>query len=196
LAVYVLWTTMALLMNSELRKNWRLLLAVPAAPLYTLVFSFFTTFTGVMNDAFLFGNITKFAPESTLIKGDSRRMAVAARVRRAAILAVRAVVYGDVPFGAFWFGWGETPWTPSGYAGWTTNKKPTLYERLRFGAVPQASVMTEAPLFTPLAPDLPAVAAPLSVRTMTLVPRRPQDEDPLRRAPSSPPTQVVTEQAA
>lgn len=138
-AVYLLWTSMALLMNSEFRKNWRLLLAVPCAPLYTLVFSFWTTFTGVINDAFLFGNITKFAPESTLIKGDSRRLALAARVRRAVLLAVRAVVYGDVPFGAFWFGWGETQWTPSGYAGWTSNKKPTLYERLRFGAVSVAT---------------------------------------------------------
>jgi hypothetical protein len=29
-----------------------------------------------------------------------------------------------VPLGAFWFGWGETRWTPSGFDGWTTGKKP------------------------------------------------------------------------
>jgi hypothetical protein len=135
LAVYALWTTMALLMNSELKKNWRLLLALPCAPLYTVVFSFWTTFSGAINDVFLFGNITKFAPEATLIKGDSRRVAVLARVRRSVLLAVRAVVFGDVPFGAFWFGWSETAWTPSGYSGWSSGKKPTLYERLRFGAM-------------------------------------------------------------
>ena len=31
---------------------------------------------------------------------------------------------GDVPLGSFWLGWRETPWTPSGYDGWTTGKKP------------------------------------------------------------------------
>jgi hypothetical protein len=29
-----------------------------------------------------------------------------------------------VPLGTFWFGWTETPWTPSGFEGWTTGKKP------------------------------------------------------------------------
>ena len=134
LSVYALWTTMALLMNSELRKNWRLLLALPCAPLYTLVYSFWTTYAGVMKDIFLCGNITRFAPETTLIAGGSGRVAVVARTRRALVLAVRAVVYGDVPFGLFWFGWGETPWTPSGFAGWSSGKTPTLYERLRHGA--------------------------------------------------------------
>lgn len=134
LAVYAVWTSMALLMNSELKKNWRLLLALPCAPLYTAVFSFWTTLSGAVSDVFLFGNITKFAPESTLIKGGSRRVAILARARRALVLAMRAVVFGDVPFGAFWFGWSETAWTPSGYQGWTSGKKPTLYQRLRFGA--------------------------------------------------------------
>ncbi len=139
LSVYAIWTSMALVMNSEFRKNWRLLLALPCAPLYTVVYSFWTTFTGVINDVVLCGNITKFAPETTLIKGDSRRVAILARFRRAAVLTVRAVVYGDVPFGAFWFGWSMTRWTPSGYHGWTSGKKPTLYERLRFGAVAAAA---------------------------------------------------------
>ena len=134
LSVYVLWTTMALAMNGELRKNWRLLLAIPLAPLYTLVFSFWTTFTGVIHDVFLFGNITKFAPESTLIKGRSVRVAFLSRVRRLLVLLVRSAIFGDVPVGLFWLGWNETRWTPSGFHGWTTGKKPTLWQRMRHGA--------------------------------------------------------------
>ncbi len=134
LSVYVLWTTMALAMNGELRKNWRLLLAIPLAPLYTLVFSFWTTFTGVIHDVFLFGNITKFAPESTLIKGRSVRVAFLSRVRRFMVLLVRSAIFGDVPVGLFWLGWNETRWTPSGFHGWTTGKKPTLWQRMRHGA--------------------------------------------------------------
>ena len=211
--IYVLWTSMALLMNSEFRKNWRLLLAVPCAPLYTLVFSFWTTFTGVMNDAFLFGNITKFAPESTLIKGDSRRLALAARARRALVLAVRAVVYGDVPFGAFWIGWGETHWTPSGYAGWTSNKKPTFYERLRFGAVSttkaleivaEASVAQAVVATVQVAIAEPAAApAPSSVRAVGSVPppslRSGQRDELAARRSLPPPSssgQAVTKKAA
>jgi len=159
LLVYGLWTTMALLMNSELRKNWRLLLALPCAPLYTLVYSFWTTFSGVIQDVFLFGNVTRFAPESTLIKGDSRRVAIMARVRRVLVLAVRAVIYGDVPFGLFWFGWGETAWTPSGFQGWTTGKRPSLLARLRFGAAP-------APALVVARPSLRVAASNPSIRSI------------------------------
>ena len=138
LAVYALWTTMALAMNGELRKNWRLLLALPCAPTYILVFSFWTTFTGVLKDVFLFGNVTKFAPETTLIRGDSTRIALLARSRRFVTLLLRAAIRGDVPFGLFWFGWGETAWTPSEYQGWTSGKRPTLRGRLRWGAAAAA----------------------------------------------------------
>lgn len=134
LAVYTLWTTMALALNGELRNNWRLLLAVALAPMYILAFSFWTTFTGVLSDVFLFGNVTKFAPERTLIRGASKRIAVLARIRRFATLLLRSALWGDVPFGLFWFGWGETPWTPSEYQGWTSGKRPTFRERLRWGA--------------------------------------------------------------
>ena len=146
LAIYGLWTTMALLMNDSFHKNWRLLLALPCAPLYTLVYSFWTTFTGTINDVFLFGNITKFAPESTLIKGDSHRIAILARARRALLLAVRATVRGDVPFGLFWFGWSETEWTPSGYEGWTSGKNPSLLERLRFRRPARSAGEGDAPI--------------------------------------------------
>lgn len=144
LSVYAVWTFCALLMNGEVRKNGRLLLALPCAPAYTLVFSFWTTFTGVINDVFLFGNVTKFAPETTLIRGGSKRVAILARVRRVVVLALRSAIWGDVPFGAFWFGWGETVYTPSGFHGWTSGKRPSLLARLRYGT--SASPRHEAAL--------------------------------------------------
>jgi hypothetical protein len=198
LSVYALWTTMALLMNSELKKNWRLLLALPCAPLYTVVYSFWTTFSGAINDVFLFGNITKFAPETTLIKGASQRVAVLARMRRAVILAVRAVAFGDVPFGAFWFGWGETAWTPSGYQGWTSGKTPTLLQRLRHGAARSPEVVRTAPAsealpaietVVPVLPSLATDAArafvtelvPLSVRGASAANDDEEDEEETER---------------
>lgn len=147
LCVYAVWTFCALTMNGEVRKNGRLMLALPLAPAYTFVFSFWTTFTGVIHDVFLFGNVTKFAPETTLIRGGSKRVALLSRVRRAFLLVVRSVVWGDVPFGAFWFGWGETVYTPSGFHGWTQGRRPTLFERLRYGTalVPRHAAIVPAP---------------------------------------------------
>lgn len=139
LGVYTAWTLMALVMNAELRRNWRLLMAIPLAPVYTIVFAFCATLKGIINDLFLFGNVTKFAPESTLIKGQSTRVAILARVRRAMVLLVRSAFFGDVPVGMFWLGWNETRWTPSGFLGWTTGKRPTLWQRLRYDAA-QATV--------------------------------------------------------
>ncbi len=140
ICVYGLSTVMALLLDAAFRKNWRLLLALPCACLYVPVYGFWAGAVGVLKDVFLFGNCTKFAPESTLIKGDSTRVALLARLRRVLVLTVRSAIYGDVPLGAFWLGWGETPWTPSGYLGWTTGKRPSLYQRLRFGASSPDSV--------------------------------------------------------
>ena len=134
IAFYGVSTVMALLLDDAFRKNWRLLLALPCAVIYVPVYGFWAGAIGVLKDVLFFGNCTKFAPESTLIKGDSTRVALLARVRRVVVLAVRSAIYGDVPLGAFWLGWGETPWTPSGYLGWTSGKRPGLYERLRFGA--------------------------------------------------------------
>jgi hypothetical protein len=94
------------------------------SPLYALFFSYLPAVVGGVNDVFLFGNVTGFAPETTLIRGGSSRIALLFRLRRALSLAFRAAVRGDVVFGAFWFGWRETRWTPSGYRGWTTKKKP------------------------------------------------------------------------
>jgi len=39
------------------------------------------------------------------------------------------VIHNDVPLGAFWFGWHETPWTPNGFEGWTRGKKRVLLPR-------------------------------------------------------------------
>jgi len=69
--------------------------------------------------------VTGFAPETTLIRGGSHRLALAFRLRRALSLVVRSAVMGDVPLGWFWLGWGATPWTPSGYEGWTSGKRPS-----------------------------------------------------------------------
>ena len=104
------------------RSSLRLLLAVPLAPVYALVFAYVTSVVGGVNDVLWRGNITGFAPEQTLIRGGSSRIALYFRVRRALSLAVRSVLIGDVPLGRFWFGWSETPWTPNGYEGWTSKR--------------------------------------------------------------------------
>jgi cellulose synthase/poly-beta-1,6-N-acetylglucosamine synthase-like glycosyltransferase len=115
------WVT--LLMNGEWRY-WRLLLALPMVPVYTLCFNWVPAAVGFVSDVFLFGNVTGFAPESTLIKGGSARIALLFRARRAVLLAARSVVVGDVPLGKFWLGWRETHWTPNGFEGFTSKKKP------------------------------------------------------------------------
>jgi len=118
-----LLTTMALLMNGD-SQYWRLVFALPLTPVYTLCFKWVPAAVGFVHDVFLFGNVTGFAPESTLIRGGSTRIALLFRVRRALLLATRTLLVGDVPFGKFWFGWRETPWTPNGFEGFTSKKKP------------------------------------------------------------------------
>jgi hypothetical protein len=123
LAGYSMLTLLALVFNGE-RRLWRLALALPISPLYAISFTYAPSVVGAVNDVLLFGNVTGFAPEWTLIRGGSSRIALAYRLRRALLLAVRAVRRGDVPWGAFWFGWSRTPYTPNGYEGWTTGKRP------------------------------------------------------------------------
>jgi hypothetical protein len=118
------FTCTALLMEREWRRYWPVLFALPLAPLHCICINSFGCIYGVVRDVFLFGNATKFAPEWTLRKGGTERIAMLFRMRRALALAVRAVVRGDVPLGAFWLGWRETQWTPSGYDGWTTGRAP------------------------------------------------------------------------
>ena len=163
LAIYFVGTVLALLIDGSFIARWRLLLAVPIALAYMPVYGFWAGAAGMSKDLLLVGNCTKFAPESTLIKGGSSRVAIFARVRRAVILAVRSVVYADVPLGTFWLGWGETAWTPSGFKGWTTGKRPGLYERLRYGADLAAPIAAAAPMVavaSSRAVDGTAVATP------------------------------------
>lgn len=129
-ALFTLMTALALLINNDFRY-WRMLLGLPLAPLYQLVFNWLPGAVGVISDVLLFGNRTGFAPETTLVRGGSARVAMLFRLRRALLLAVRSVLRGDVPLGAFWFGWRETPWTPSGFEGWTSGKRRRIIPPLR-----------------------------------------------------------------
>jgi hypothetical protein len=121
---YSLYTGFALLLEKEWRKFLPVMLCLPLAPLYLIAINFMACAYGVIKDVFLFGAETNFAPEWTLIKGKTERVAILFRLRRFVVLSLRAVVFGDVPWGRFWLGWDETPWTPSGYEGWTTRRKP------------------------------------------------------------------------
>lgn len=115
-------TCLALLQDSE-RGGWHRLLALPLSGMYHLVFNVVTTIVGLVQDLLLFGVNTGFAPQETLIRSGTGRVALAYRFRRALKLSVRALRHGDVPFGAFWFGWHATPWTEDGYTGWTKKLK-------------------------------------------------------------------------
>lgn len=123
LLAYSIYTALALILEREWRRFWPAIFALPLAPLYLIGINFFGCVVGVVKDVFLFGNETNFAPEWTLKKGRTERIAILFRIRRCVALCVRAAVVGDVPFGLFWLGWGETAWTPSGYEGWTTGKR-------------------------------------------------------------------------
>jgi hypothetical protein len=125
-----LLTLFALLINDELHY-WRLALALPLTPVYGFWFKWLPGTLGWISDVLLFGNKTGFAPEATLIRGGSVRIALLFRVRRFFLLVVRALVFGDVPLGKFWFGWRETPWTPSGYEGFTSKKRRSILPPLR-----------------------------------------------------------------
>lgn len=121
---YTLYTVMSLALEKQYRSCWRVLYCLPMASAYCIVINCMGCVYGVSRDIFFFGNATNFAPEWTLMKGGCERIAIAFRIRRLLALSVRALVYGDVPLGTFWFGWTETKWTPSGFEGWTTGKKP------------------------------------------------------------------------
>ncbi len=120
---YAVFTALALILERDRRRFWPVLFALPLAPLYSVCINFSACLAGVFKDLFLFGNTTRFAPEWTLVKGRTVRIALLFRLRRLLALCVRSVVVGDVPFGAFWVGWTETPWTPNGYEGWTTGRR-------------------------------------------------------------------------
>lgn len=111
-------TLLAMIQDDDVRGQWHKLLALPLSGVYHLVFNIVTTVVGLVQDLLLFGVNTGFAPERTLIRAGTGRVALLYRLGRAARLTIRSARRGDVPFGAFWFGWRETPWTRDGYRGW------------------------------------------------------------------------------
>jgi hypothetical protein len=163
-----------------------------------MFFNVLPTIIGSVQDIFLFGVNTRFSPERTHIRSGTTRIALAFRIRRALTLAVRSILLNDVPLGLFWFGWGETPWTPSGFEGWTSGKKPRaiLPPLMRRNAPAEAaSASTPIPAAEPAnaVADLasivaetapvsrrPSLVPPLSVRTpspvLSLVPSAPEEE--------------------
>lgn len=117
--VRTLSTLLALFQEHDLRGQWHKLLALPLAGPYHMVFNILPTIVGFGKDFFGFGLNTHFAPETTLAASGRGRLALAYRTTRCAKLIYRAIRRGDVKPGWFWFGFGPTRWTASGYAGWT-----------------------------------------------------------------------------
>lgn len=116
-------TLLAMIQDHDVRGHWHKLLALPLAGVFHAVFNLATTIVGFVEDFFLFGVNTHFAPEETLAASGAGRLALGYRLCRCARLAVRALRHGDVPPGRFWLGWGATRWTANGYAGWTDPSK-------------------------------------------------------------------------
>jgi|GEM_PF-1097245 len=176
--VRLFFTTLALWLEGDLRREPHKLLGLVFAVPYQFVFTKLTTMVGYVQDVLLFGVNTKFAPEQTHIASKLPRFALAYRVRRALYLAVRAVVHNDVPLGFFWFGWHETEWTPSGFEGWTTGKTRVLKPRVAAVVAPaapapamaQAGAGVEPPA---LAPAPAAVAAAMSAAAAPTIPAAP-----------------------
>jgi hypothetical protein len=117
-------TVAGLLISDSPAREWIKLLALPFSVPYHVAFNTLTLLIGYYRDAFGFGEPTTFAPERTLLRSNLSRFAVAYRLRRALFLAARAAIHGDVPLGSFWFGWHRTPFTPSGFEGWSSGKTP------------------------------------------------------------------------
>ncbi len=129
--VRVVGSVAAMAIAGTTREDWPKLISLPFSGPYHFAFNVVTTAIGFTRDIFGFGLPTTFSPESTLKRSGLSRIALAYRIRRALLLAWRSVLYGDVPFGRFWFGWRETPWTPNGFEGWTTGRRPpAVYPRV------------------------------------------------------------------
>jgi hypothetical protein len=118
------YTVMALILEPERKKYWRILLSLPTRDLYCFFFGYCTTAWGMTKDIFGNGLNCKFLPEETLIAGGGQRVALLYRCRRFFSLCVRSILYGDVPFGTFWWGFKEhEPYVSSAFTGWTSGKK-------------------------------------------------------------------------
>lgn len=145
-------TLLALAIDGTLWKRRHLLLALPLSGIYFFTFHIATTLYGFFALVLGLGLNDGFAPEHTLERCGTGRPALAYRAKRALLLAWRSVRHGDVPLGWFWIGWDETPWTHSGYRGWTTGGAPS--------PVKPATPGPASP--TPPLPAAPAIAASAS----------------------------------
>jgi len=116
-------TLLAMIQDHDVRGHWHKLLALPLAGPFHFVFNIATTTVGLIKDVFGFGVNTHFAPETTLAASGVGRPALAYRLTRCARLIARALRYGDVAPGRFWFGWHASAWTVDGYAGWTDRRR-------------------------------------------------------------------------
>ncbi len=170
----MIYTAFAFTMERDYRRCWRSALCIPLSPLYTIVYSNAACAYGVIKDLLLFGNPTKFAPEWTLVAGRTSRVALMYRTRRFFSLTLRAALHGDVPLGSFWFGWLDTKWTPNGFEGWTTGKKPRA---VFTWAAPAPSLTPAAPAVV-LSEPLPALAAATASRM--------EEPTPISRRPGRP----------
>ena len=110
-------------------------------------------------------------------------------MRRFVAVALRSLIHGDVPLGTFWVGWTETRWTPSGFEGWTTGKKPrSILAPMTAAAITPRTALPSAAAPPPVAQDLaPPVAEPRhATPILTSLPGGASaDVVPLRSAPSS-----------
>lgn len=151
----VLGTLLAILQDRTEKGQWKKLLGLPISGTFHLAFVVASTISGFARQVFGNGYNDGFAPEHTLVKGGTSRIALGFRIRRFYALAWRSVVHGDVPLGAFWFGWHATKWTPNGYEGWTTGKVPPVIH-----PVPVVTTITHRPEPARVtASELAAVAA-------------------------------------
>jgi hypothetical protein len=165
-------TVFALLLDGSVRTGWRMILGLPLAAVYHLAFNIAPTVVGCVQDIFLFGVNTKFSPEETYLKSGLSRIALGYRLRRAFALAIRSAIEGDIPFGAFWFGWHATKWTPNGFEGWTSGQKRVLLRPARLAAPLAPEVAVERNVTAAAAPA-PSNVVSLAEARKTLRPRMP-----------------------
>lgn len=170
----MLGTSIAMVADRGEKGRWKKFLGLPFAGIFHIAFNVVTTVVGFVKQVFGNGYNDKFAPEATLIKGATSRVALGYRIRRFYGLCVRSVIVGDVPLGAFWFGWHKTKWTPNGYEGWTTGKVPAVVRPI------------EEPAQAPM--TLPTLAPVMQMATSTVESNASSDDVPdsgVRRRPSA-----------
>ncbi len=139
-----LGTAIAMVVDRGERGQWKKLLGLPFAGTFHLVFNVATTVWGFGLQVLGNGYNDRFAPEETLVRGGTSRIALGYRARRFVGLALRSIVRGDVPLGWFWIGWHETPFTPNGYEGWTSGVVPPVVRAPETASLGESSVADSA----------------------------------------------------